>query len=180
MKVNSNEFCYLSTSESFLSWLYRSAPSLHKALIEHLQKGLGCNENRKKMLEILNDVQKEDTLAQSLAQFLREYYPQIILEDDQDVEIGADVISNKHRVFKHYDPILNTYPRRLIIIERPDADIKRDVLSFCSQQGYCEHLIIEDRAYIEYLPPEHLALKDDIPEKNWEIKEYKRANKIYK
>lgn len=179
MKINSSEFCYLSTSETFLGWLYRSSPILHGELIDHLKKSAGCAANRKKMLAILKSIQKDRHLAESLSNFIRDHFPQMIEEDsDADKVSESRKIMNVHNVFAHYDPSLNTFPRKLIITERSGTPLSRDVLSMGSRYGYYEHLIIEDRAYIEYLSQEHMGIKDDIPEKNWEIRAYKRANNL--
>lgn len=177
MEVNSNEFCYLSTSESFLGWLYRNCSEMHSELVEHLKKSLGCSANRKKMLAILGEIKKDTKLSESLAEFIRSHYPHIITEDDPGKsQPSAQNKMNRHSVFSHYDPTLNSFPRRLIIIERHESELRRDVLDFCARQGYCDHVIVEDRAYIEYLPPEHAVLREKIPAKNWQVSIYKRAN----
>lgn len=178
MDIDSNQFCYLSTSESFLGWLYRYAPALHTQLIQHLKQGKGCASNRQKMLDILSQIKKEEKLSLQLASFIQENYPHLIKNDDQQSFRHVADRLNRHNVFGYYDPSLNTFPRRLILTQQPDTGLERDVLDFCSQHGYCEHLILEDRAYIEYLPPEYIQLKDQIPEENWEIRAYRRANHL--
>jgi hypothetical protein len=174
MKINSGEFCYLSTSETFLGWLYQYAPEMHTGLIKHLQQSKGCRSNRDKMMDIFGKIQKDRPLAESLAQFIQDHFPQLITGNN--VESASSNLLNRHNVFSHYDPSLTSFPRRIILEHRPESDIQRDILTFCARQGYCEHIIVEDRAYIEYLLPEHAILQDKIPSRNWEVRAYKRAN----
>lgn len=171
MKINSDEFCYLSQSTSFLSWLHATNEKLYSGLIEHLKKAAGCKSNKQKMLETLQEIRKHRDQVKLLEQFLRRHYPGIIISD---TAAPASPNLNKHKVFEHYDPGLVTYPRRLIVLASDVGDLEVTVLDFCAQQAHCEHIIIEDRAYIEFLPAEHLSLISKIPDKNWMIRRYKR------
>ena len=80
-----------------------------------------------------------------------------------------------HDVFEHYNPSLITYPRRLIIAG-PNLENKVD--AFLKDKNIYEHVVIENRAYIEYLNPEENNLAKDIPEHNWQIKRYRTKNNI--
>ena len=168
MKINPKEFCYLSQSEVFLDWLYSISPPLHAGLVDHLKKGLGCGSNKQAMLNLLKTITENSIWVSSISNFLRDNFPAIIVEDDIK-------IINKHGVFDYYDPMLATYPRRMIILDE-SGNLKEAVLSFCAKHGYCDYVIVEDRAYIEYLPQELLSIKNDIPSQNWQVKIYKAKN----
>jgi hypothetical protein len=122
------------------------------------------------MLETLQEIRKHRDQVKLLEQFLRRHYPGIIISDT----VSAASNPNKHKVFEHYDPGLITYPRRLIVLAADVGDLQAAVLDFCAQQAHCEHIIVEDRAYIEFLPADHLSLISKIPDKNWMIRRYKR------
>ena len=163
MKINPKEFCYLSQSEVFLDWLYSISPPLHSGLVEHLRKALGCGSNKQAMLNLLKQITQNSIWVASLGNFLRDNFPAIIIEDDVQV-------INKHGVFDYYDPTLSTYPRRFSIVD--EGNLKEAVLNFCAKQGYCDYAIVDDRAYIEYLPPDLMGIKGSIPMQNWQVKRY--------
>jgi hypothetical protein len=129
------------------------------------------------MLQILNSIQKDSTLSVELLDFLKDKYPQLLRTASYSMAPSHKFL-NTDKVFTHYDPDLNTFPRRMIITEKTGGDISDDVSKFCADKLNCETLVIEDRAYIEYLLPEHIKFKDAVPEKNWEIIKYKKANDI--
>jgi len=174
MIVNPSQFCALSTSDVFLRWLYDVDKKIHIDLIEHLRGGNGCKSNRNKMVQILKDLQNKGW-EDRLTTFLRRNYPSVLKS-----EIVDDYNSlNIHGVFEYYDPTLATFPRRLIITDADTGHItlKSAVINFCAQQAYCDHIFLDDRAYIEYLPPEFATLKDQIPAKNWQVVLYRRKNR---
>ncbi len=181
-KIDQNQFCYLSNSDLFLRWLYSTDIKLYTELIEHLRRGLGCGANREKMIDIYASLTKAGH-DKNLEQFLKKNYPNMIVGDqvnDKPIVVGNTnnfAALNKHKVFSHYDPTLATYPRRLIItqLDAGQMSLGRIVLSFCSQQDYCEHVVVDDRAYIEYLPHGYGNLKNKIPDKNWQVRAYKRS-----
>ena len=166
MKINPKEFCHLSQSEVFLDWLYSISPVMHTKLVEHISKGLGCNANKQAMLNLLQAITNNSAWDQSLGAFLRKHFPAIIVEDDKDQ------LRNKHGVFDYYDPSLVTFPRRLIFLVSEVGDLQKSVLDFCAKQAHCDYAVVDDRVYIEYLPPELAAIKSEIPASNWHIKRY--------
>ena len=176
MKIDASQFCYLSTSEVFLSWLSRLDKSLYDELVEHLREGKGCGSNRSKMMHILRSLQKNGKSDQ-LVGFLRDNYPSILKDDPRQSKRDYESL-NAHGVFEHYDPTLATFPMRLIITEGDTGhtSLSKAVLSFCAQQARCDHIFIDDRVYIEYITPEYANVIDRIPEKNWAIARYKRQH----
>lgn len=169
--IKPGEFCALSTTPQFHKWLKDTDDSLYNNLIDHLKLAKGCNANAQKMIELVTILWKSEKHRISLLAFLRANYPLVLVEP-------ADYSSqNYHNVFVHYDPTLNTIPRRKILTVS-DAAISRRPLSvlvdeFCGRQAYCDYVEIDDRVYIEYLPPELGHLVEEIPKKNWQVATYR-------
>jgi hypothetical protein len=180
MKINSREFCNLSGDARFQKWLYRIKHDLYRVLMDHLHKGEGCSSNKAKMVEILKVMLADRILSQQLKDFLRSAYPHIISDGGPPKVAVNYVTHNKHNVFQHYDPTLATFPRRLIITvvdaRQSNKSLDAMVRQFCQMQAISEHIIIDDYAYIEYLPMEYTDIKDQVPEKNWQIRLYRTRN----
>lgn len=177
-KINSNEFCYLAKSEIFLTWLKSLNADLHTDLIRFLMSGNGCAENRAKMYEVLQVIVKNRQWALSLESFLLKHFPAMIVGDKASAAAPRRLtkeVENKHNVFTYYDPSLTTFPRRIIL---SGDDLRKKVGDFCARQFYCEWIIIEDRAYVEYIQPDASIQKSDIPEKNWQIRAFKKKSNI--
>jgi len=174
MKINPNEFCYLAQSESFLVWLRGADAKLHTDLVDHLKGGFGCTSNKAKMLEVLRALIRDSRAVVLLERFLRQNFPAMII-DDIKATPPTKQVPNKHRVFTYYDPTLATFPKRIIFV---GPDLLKRIRDFCAAQFYCEHVIIEDHAYIEYIPNESAVLKSSIPDKNWQIRQFKKRSRI--
>lgn len=125
------------------------------------------------MAEILHEVSKSRGKLESLTEFLRKHFPQC-LTDPLQAKNTNDL--NKHKLFDFYDPSLRTYPRRLILLQSEEGDLRRAILMFCARQSHCEHVVLGDRAYIEYLPPEAAALRPRIADNSWQVLRYKRQH----
>jgi hypothetical protein len=179
-KINSAEFCYLAKSELFLTWLKNLDTDLHQDLMNFLMGGHGCSENRVKMYELLRIITKNRQWAIALESFLVQHFPAMIIDDTKNStsssrRIMSKEVDNKHKVFTYYDSSLATFPRRIIF---SGGDLHKQVNDFCSRQFYCEWVIIEDRAYIEYVAPDAAAHKENIPDKNWQIRAFKKKSNI--
>jgi hypothetical protein len=176
-KINSNEFCYLAKSELFLTWLKNLSVDLHASLIKFLMGGHGCSENRVKMFEVLQTITRNRPWALALESFLSKNFPAMIIDDMKAsiAKTSSKEAGNKHRVFAYYDPTLATFPRRIIF---SDGDLEKKVRDFCAKQFYCEWIVIDDHAYVEYIPLEAAAYKSNIPEKNWQIRAFKKKSNI--
>jgi len=180
MKIDSGQFCQLSTSDSFIRWLYETDEPLYMDLVTHLREGRGCGANREKMKQILTTI-LEGPNKGKLEDFLRNHYPGIIkgeVVDHTPPDFDFNTL-NVHGVFEHYDPTLNAFPRRLIITDADvgHAHLSKAVDDFCAQQAHCEFVYLDVRAYIEYLPPEHAGFKDKVPERNWAVVRYRHRHR---
>lgn len=169
MKIDPDEFCYLAKSETFLVWLRGTDANLYADLVNFLKSGQGCTANKKKMLAVLNILIQNRASAMALEQFIRQNFPAMIIGPRTAISKGT----NKHQVFSYYDPALTTFPRRMILV---GADLPKKIRDFCSKQFYYEYVIVEDYAYIEYIPPEAVSLKSSIPDKNWQIRSFKNRS----
>ena len=175
-KINSNEFCYLAKSELFLTWLKSLDSTMHANLINFLMSGQGCAENRAKMYDLLQAIVKNRQWALALESFLMQNFPAMLIDDSKVLQTPQKTKEdNKHKVFTYYDPSLATFPRRIIFCS---DDLQKQIRDFCARQFYCEWIIIEDRAYIEYIPYDAAAYKSEIPEKNWQIRAFKKNSNI--
>jgi hypothetical protein len=177
-KIDSNEFCYLAKSELFLTWLKNLSANMHTDLMDFLMSGKGCTENRAKMYDLLQTIIKNRPWALALESFLIQNFPGMLKDDSkaaQTIQRVTKEIDNKHKVFTYYDPALATFPRRIIF---SSSDLQKQVHDFCARQFYCEWVIVEDRAYVEYIPHESAIHKSEIPEKNWQIRVFKKKSNI--
>lgn len=78
MELNKNQFCTLSSSASFLSWLKGFSRGLYDGLLTHLKTGKGCGANTQKMLKILGKIMRSEEGPTKLQAFLVKNYPHII------------------------------------------------------------------------------------------------------
>jgi hypothetical protein len=139
--------------------------------------GQGCTENRAKMYDLLQAIIKNRQWALALESFLMQNFPAMLVDDSkasQTTQKNKEV-DNKHSVFAYYDPSLATFPRRIIF---SSDDLQKQVRDFCARQFYCEWIIVEDRAYVEYISHDVAAHKSEIPEKNWQIRAFKKNSSI--
>jgi len=170
MKINTNEFCALSTVPSFQSWLYSTDATLATELLDHLKKSLGCAANKQKMTKILSVIQSNGVSNASLLKYLNANFPSIIINDTLPVR-------NKHGVFPYFDSALVTIPRRVILTNldaaRSSKSLQELVESFCAIHAKCEHVIVEDHAYIEYIPRDLSHILNIVPETSWHVKNFK-------
>lgn len=139
--------------------------------------GHGCSENRVKMFEVLQTITKNRPWAIALESFLSKNFPAMIIDDAKasTPKVAAKEAGNKHRVFSYYDPTLATFPRRIIF---SDGNLEKKIHDFCAKQFYCEWIVIDDRAYVEYVPLDAASHKSNIPEKNWQIRAFKKKSNI--
>lgn len=168
MKLDVSKFCALSTNVILHRWLHINAIELYSELMMHLSSGKSCSQNKTKMLEIYKKISVNESLFDKFKEFMEEYFGYMILKS---IEQLPD--NNKHNVFKHYNPKLNTIPRRLILTESEaiskNVSLKELVNDFCRNHYRCEKLFIEDRCYIEFVPFELAEYANKIPPKNWQL-----------
>lgn len=171
MNVKVEQFCSLATSPSWQAWLYHHSNIIYKEFIRRLQGSRNCTENRELMKDILKSID-EDGGAESLEDFLKSHYPHMLQGNSLHIE---RVSEDKHGVFPGYSPGILTYPHRVIFEGNPEKLEKR-VKNFITKKGHADHIILGNRAYIEYLENSESDLVGKIPEKNWQIAIYRKDN----
>lgn len=170
MIIDSQQFCALSTSAPWLNWLKHNHIEFFEDLMEHHKSGKSCAANRVKMTEILDYILKDQSNTDALIKFLQENYPYTIKSD----AIEVNESKNRHNVFDVYDPALLTFPRRMIM-----DNVNKDIVdNWCADKGFCDYIILDGVAYIEYLTQSQMHLKDQIPASYWQVAVYRKKNKL--
>ncbi len=159
MLLNTIHFCGLSSDPKFLTWIRGVALDIHDNLAGHTRESSGCTANTRKMLWVLDQLVRRPGLESSLISFLRENHPHVITE--------APTANKSTPVFDHYDPTLLTIPRRLILDNEGMAQ------QFLHEK-VGEYVMVDDKAYIEYLPKELAGLLPQIPNENWQTRAWRR------
>jgi len=173
MKILTEKFCILATSPSWQSWLYNYNTGLYDSFLAKLRVSAGCNANREIMADVLRKIDRLNGEG-DLFDFLSVYHPDVIQEDITTEQIRSDSESfDVHNVFEVYKPDIITYPHRIIFVGSPD-DLRQQIKEFIADKIKHDFIIIDDRAYIEYLTKSDLKIVDQIPEKNWQITTYRK------
>ena len=76
-------------------------------------------------------------------------------------------------IFIHYNPIVLTYPRR-IIFTGPSRELQKKVREFIIDKIKSDYIILGERAYIEYLKKIDEMIMNKIPLSNWQIAAYRQ------
>lgn len=122
------------------------------------------------MIELLKEIENIDGGEQMFA-FLQTNYPHIIVSEKEK----QPKTNINDQVFKYYNPNILTYPRR-IILEGNKAQLLQKVQNFIVDKIKSDYVIINNRAYVEYLMQADANLKDQIPLNNWQIAIYRQEN----
>lgn len=168
MKIKSKEFCYLSTSPSFLRWLDDNSRQLYLELSKHHETNDSCAENKKIMYGILKEITKDKSLAKNLVLFLQSNYPYIIESDSSPSKtIRGDDSTIVSKVFGLFDPSILTFPRRAVV---------DDLAVFISDKPIYDYVEVDGKFHVEYLIGNDQKLYESIPESNWLTRQYKKSN----
>lgn len=172
--IKTKEFCALSSKPALHDWLKLNYPDLHKDLVTHLRSSRSCTENREKMIEILGVIGKTSDGNNTLVSFLSEKFPYVI---DIESQRKSTIVKEFSPVFSgHVDGAL-TFPHRLVMRNTDRATLEIDVAGFCEGHIQCEYIIVNNNAYIEYIPSNYASLCDSIPDSNWMVKAYRKTVK---
>jgi hypothetical protein len=175
MKLNTQQFCYLSSAPAWLAWLHDYSADLYRDLIEHLRRKTGCRANQAKMLEMLNQIMAQPDGIVQLETFLRKSFPHVLIPDEhQQARPKAKI----DPVFPDYKPGLLTLPRRKILERHDVPNLEEAVTNFLADKRNSDYVIVGDRAYIEYLPAALASLHDKIPANNWLVRTYKQSSSV--
>jgi hypothetical protein len=118
------------------------------------------------MKELLAKIQELGG-GDEIAMFLQKHYPTMI-EGGVTTAVG-----DYDEIFTHYNPNILTYPRR-IIFTGPKRELQKKVREFLLDKLKSDHIIVGDRAYVEYLEKADAAIAGKIPLSNWQIAAYRQ------
>ncbi len=167
MKIVASKFCSLSTSPSWQAWLFNYDAKLYKIFITKLRAARGCNQNSDVMIETLKEIDSAGGTAK-LLEFLRSHYPHMLVIDDRSKQTHSDV-----NIFPYYNPNILTYPRRQIF---SGDDVEFQVKEFLINKISSDYVIINGKAYVEYLESSDIHVKDKVPLNNWLIAQWRTNN----
>ncbi len=172
MQVKINKFCALATSPSWQAWLFHFNQGLYQKFFNKLQVSRGCNQNRDLMIELLKEIELVPGGTESILTFLQKHYPSVLNNGiAQPSVVRTSPATNK--VFEYYNPNLLTYPRRLVI---EHGEVERLAIEFIRDKIRSDFVIVDGKAYIEYLLASDEPIKDKIPTDNWVIRRWRSRN----
>ena len=171
MKLRIGQFCSLAASPTFQSWLYKTDIDVYRIYQRQMRSSKGCAENKTVMeetLQLLRDANKEVELYT----FLKAAYPNMI-----EGYVSRPTIAEGD-VFPEFNPDILTYPHRIIFEGLKEPYLKRKVQSFLLNKIKSDYIIIDDKAYVEYLSEDDKQVVDQIPLSNWLVSQYRLKNQI--
>lgn len=177
MKLRVDKFCSLATSPSWQAWLYRFDASLYREFIVKLQSAKGCSGNKEIMLELLKRIEAMDGGADKLEAFISKNYAHMMITDDatpRPVPVQSQTVQ---QVFQYYNPNLLTYPRR-IVFEGDERSLAKTINEFVLDKIKYDSLILNGKAYVEYLTQADRLIINSIPVTNWQIAAYRLKNNL--
>ena len=121
------------------------------------------------MQNLLSAIKKRDD-KELLYDYLHLHHPSII-------RTNINETYERDYIFPNYNPHIQTYPRRVILFHNDSRKLAARVKSFIKDKMINDYIIIDNRAYIEYLNTNESDLVEKIPKKNWLIARF-RKNKL--
>lgn len=168
MRIKSEQFCAIATSPSWQAWLYNYNSALYKQFIDKLTTSTGCTKNREIMLSTLDQIGLMGG-TDSLAELLMKNYPHVIDNSAQSATVsafGSPAVS----LFSGYKPGILTYPRRVILT---GGDVAAKANEFVADKLRSDVIVLDGKAYVEYLTVDDKDILNSIPAKNWQIAAYR-------
>lgn len=186
MIIRVDSFCGLARNQDWHKFLEATAPDLFKELIGFLRTATGCRSVKAKMMAIYQKLYQRGK-GNDFENLMRRRFPYIIKSDDSPPKpppkpVAKKVITkkvvteeelNKHGVFRIYKPNILTFPHKLIIVDKDHTSLMAKVKDFLRDKIEIDYLIIEDRAYIEYLLNKYKDAEDKLDVRSLEISQYR-------
>ena len=186
-----NKFCGLGRRPEFKEWLKAQSPEMYT----YLQSGaIGCKARAERMTHIYNKLY-ELGKGTEFENFILDKFPYVI-DRGKDVKpvlnprkhMTAKVNKrpvvqpqrantealNKHNVFRTYKPDILSFPQKRIIINENRKQLEAQVASFIQDKFGVDHIIVEDRAYIEYFEARYKNVVEKVPQNKRDIHLYKK------
>jgi hypothetical protein len=189
MKIKVNSFCSVSRHPAWHAFLGRVSPDILEDLKVFLRTNTGCKSARIKMVEIYQKLYARGKDSE-FEDFIRQQFPYMEEHSESNTKscavrpkpkprrkkIAKQENLNRHGVFKSYQPSLLTFPHRLILVDNNDERLLKSVSQFLSDKIKIDYIIIEDRAYVEYLLPKYAEVQNKLRPEALEIEQYRRRN----
>lgn len=179
-KIKDSQFCALSKDSQFRTWLSNNAQDLFIDLRKHLEVSTSCLSNKKKMIEIKDELFKRG-IEDKLIEFLRSVYPTIISVSYSQSKISNTAIKindmdklNKHKVFKFFKPGFLTFPHKFIMADSNSDNLYARIKRFIKDKISVDYIVIGDRAYIEYFESKYVNEIKNINNESREIYNIKK------
>jgi hypothetical protein len=175
LKVKVDKFCSLSTSPSWQAWLFHLDAAVYRKFMRRLQESRGCNQNKDLMVELLKEFERMPGAVDKLFEFLSKHYPHMIVKEQQSQPpkivdkaepVAVPKLGQGGTIFPYYNPQILTYPRRQVF---EGGDLDRRVREFLLDKLKSDFVIVDGKAYVEYLDRSDAQLVNKIPQKNWQI-----------
>lgn len=167
-----DKFCSLSTSPSWSAWLYHFDAGLFRKFRVQLQEARGCTQNREIMVALLKEIEQRESGTERVYDFLNKHYPHMLVKDGQpQAERDPEVVGGP--VFGYFNPDLLTYPRRVILEGGSERELTRRAKEFLIDKIKGDFVVVDGRAYLEFLSRVDVAVVDQVPAKNWMIAEWR-------
>ena len=160
------QFCSLSTSSSWHTWLHEYDIVLYQDFIDKLHKSSGCSYNRKLMVEVLDHIESNGDID-ALYNFIRVNYPFMMARDNTSLEDSP---------FPDFIPEILTFPRR-IIFEGDRPQLSKMLLSFIKDKFKYDYVMLGNKCYVEFLAKGDEEILPQINNDDWLIANY-RKNKL--
>ena len=129
--LRTDQFCALSTDQTFHQWLEGVDQGIYVGLQVHLKRSPGCRANKEYMKMVRRQLSASG-LNEELIKFLRDYFPTVlkpIIEPKEEVKVDLSDL-NKHGVFRIYKPHILTFPHKYIIIDVNREQLDKKVAGF--------------------------------------------------
>lgn len=176
-KIKLDQFCGLSTDQNWQAWLYQHYIQLYRELMDHLKTSRGCGHNREKMVELTGKLQAQPGGLEALIGFLRSNFPAMLeyMAPTPGLPGAASPVAAAQVPFELKSPGLLTFPQRTILEHSNPAILQQNVQKFASDKVKYDFIIIDGKAYIEYVSASHSRIAGQIPIKNWLVTAFKLA-----
>ena len=193
-----DRFCNLSRAKDFQLFLKELAVDLYQKLIDQLQLGEGCQSNKKKMIEIYDEIKQRGDEAK-LINFIEMNHPHMILrtkveepkEEEKPVQLSVKKLEaasldelytkmNHHKVFEVYRPKVMFVPQRKILVGPSRAHVISATNKFIRTKVDADYLVLEGpelwHAYIEYFDQRYVKLSGNVDQSKRSISIYKKRH----
>ena len=147
----------LISSPDWQRWLYEFNVDIYNRFMNDLRNTTGCGRNKEIMERVLHEIERTGG-SNKLGKFLRENHPHIIKE------------SPTYSWQTTFKTGLLTFPRHKILQSDDPAALVMRVNQFLSDKIKYEYVIVDDKAYIEYLEKGDESVLAKLPDDKWVLR----------